>query len=35
MKWLLGNIDRKFSPGEVDYSVNHIIENSQFLNQKE
>jgi deoxyribose-phosphate aldolase len=35
MKWLLGNIDRKFSLGEVDYSVNQIIENSQYLNQKE
>ncbi len=33
MKWLLENIERKFSPGEVEDSVNQIILNSPDLNQ--
>jgi deoxyribose-phosphate aldolase len=35
MKWLLGNIERKFSSEEVESSVNKIINNSQALNQSE
>ena len=35
MKWLLGNIEKTFSPGEVEDSVNQIIMDSQALNQKE
>jgi deoxyribose-phosphate aldolase len=35
MKWLIGNIDREFSPGEVENSVSKILENAVRLNNRE
>ena len=34
MKWLIGNMDREFSPGEVENSVSKILENAVRLNNR-
>lgn len=35
MKWIIGNIDREFSPGEVENSVSKILEKAVHLNNRE
>ena len=35
MKWLIGNIEREFAPGEVENAVSKVIEKSIGLNKRE
>jgi deoxyribose-phosphate aldolase len=35
MKWLIGNIDREFTPGEVENAVSKLVEQSKELTKRE
>lgn len=35
MKWLIGNIDREFAPGEIENAVSKLVEKSIVLNKRE